>query len=138
MKAKQYVRYLLDELDCVKQDGTNFNLSMSFYRLESLTEPLVTDIIVNRFSQEYVDQICESITIKNEYDSYINTYKRIIGTFVNKDFVSWPQEFAKEYLNEVVNQLFYGREDGPLGLRVPADYFEDSFKDKVIHYKCIT
>lgn len=145
--AKWYVKQVLDGIDCVDQTNTNtredtncFYLTMNFEDVEQLTRPLLIDYKGNKNSQEYVNKLLEYATIKSLYNYFILPYKIICLKHVNQEFVDWPHEFARHYLNIVISDIMNLEDsrDYPKGLQTTSDYFEDLFEDHIIFHKSIT
>jgi hypothetical protein len=112
---------------------------MDFYHLECLTKPIL-DKCHKENSQEYVNKLLESATIKSLYNDYLQPYKVICSKHVNQEFVDWPHEFAKHYLNIVISDIINlaDSRDYPKGLQTTSDYFEDLFEDHIVFHKSIT
>jgi hypothetical protein len=144
--AKWYVKQVLDGIDCVDQTNLNlfdintcYYLNMDFYHLECLTKHIL-DKCHKENSQEYVNKLLESATIKSLYNDYLQPYKVICLRHVNQEFVDWPHEFAKDYLNTVISDIINlaDSRDYPKGLQTTSDYFEDLFEDHIVFHKSIT
>ena len=135
--AKWYVKQVLDGIDCVDQTNNNlfgintcYYLSMGFDHLQSLTKPVIKQYHENDYDL-YTKELLYYATIKSLYSDYIKPYKLICLKHVNQEFVDWPHEFARVYLNIVISDIINLEDsrDYPKGLQTTSDYFEDLFKE---------
>lgn len=144
--AKWYVRQVLDAINCIDQTNNNlfgintcYYLNMDFDHLQRLTKPVIEQYHDNDYDL-YIKELLYYATIKSLYSDYIKPYKVICLKYVNQEFVDWPNEFARVYLNIVISDIINLEDsrDYPKGLQTTSDYFEDLFEDDIVFYTSIT
>jgi hypothetical protein len=144
--AKWYVKQVLDGVNCIDQTNqhlfginTCYYLMMDFSHLQCLTKPVIEQYHEN-IKDLYIKELLKCANVHSLYNDYIKLYKIICIKHVNQEFVDWPHEFAKHYLNIVISDIMYlgDSRDYPKGLQTTSDYFEDLFEDHIIFHKSIT
>lgn len=135
--AKWYVKQVLDGINCIDQTNNNlfgintcYYLNMDFDHLQRLTKPVIEQYHENDYDL-YIKELLYYATIKSLYSDCIKIYKLICLKHVNQEFVDWPNEFARHYLNIVISDIINlgDSRDYPKGLQTTSDYFEDLFKE---------
>jgi hypothetical protein len=131
-KAKEYVKWILDAIECEDQTNKNlfgintcFYLNMPFEHLQKLTEECPIEI------KEEVQQ---------EFYECIKPYKKLFDYPTVQGFSDWLTELANSYICIVLSDIvdLGDSRDYPKGLYTTSEYFEDLFKEHIIFYKSIT